>query len=231
MESVIPSARVDVLVFGAHPPDLRGLRNRVGERLDGKIANLHVTGKTVGVGVGVAGASAAKRVFQLAPRAVVQLGTCGIYPGAGDYQPYDVIVASKLKLVDLAVLTGRARWPEPMQAERDTHPHMTSGLASAGRRVFTAPVACTYAVTTDDAVAAEIPKLTGCHAENLEGFSIAHACHLAEIPFASVLAATHVVGSNAHSDWQKHERQATITAAEILVSWICMGAPGLPHDT
>jgi nucleoside phosphorylase len=229
MESLVPDERVDVLVFGAHAPDLRGLRNHVGEHLDGAIGGLHVTGKTVGVGCGVAGASAAKRVFQLQPRAVVHLGTCGIYPGLAQYQPYDVIVATKLVLVDLGVLAGRARWPEPMQSERETHAMMASGLAASGRRAFPAVVACTYAITTDDAIASEIPKRTECHAENLEGFAIAHACHLAEVPFLSVLATTHVIGSGATADWQKYERQATLSAAEVLVSWIHNGAQGLPH--
>lgn len=229
MESIVPERRVDVLVFGSHGPDLRGIRDAVGDRVDGQIAGLHVTGKTVGVGMPVAGASAAKRVFQLAPRAVVHLGTCGVYPGLPDYQPYDVIVASKLVLVDHGVLTGKARWPEPLQGERSPHAMLISGLAAAGNRVFQAPVACTTAVTTDEALAADIPRLTGCHAENLEAFAVAHACHLAEVPFVSVLAATHVVGPTAKEDWVKYERQATLRAAEALITWLHNGAQGLPH--
>ena len=229
MESIVPERRVDVLVFGAHGPDLRGIRNAVGERVDGEIAGLHVTGKTVGVGMPVAGASAAKRVFQLAPRMVVHLGTCGIYPGLPDYQPYDVLVASKLVLVDHGVFLGRARWPEPLQGERTPHGVLSAGFASSGNRVFQAAVACTTAITTDETLAAEIPRATGCHAENLEAFAIAHACHLAEVPFVSVLAATHVVGPTAKEDWAKFERQATLRAAEVLINWMHNGAQGLPH--
>ncbi len=228
-ESIVPSKRVDVLVTAAHPPDLRGLRNHIGDRLDGDLGGLHLTGKTVGVGMGVAGASAGKRVFQLRPRAVVHLGTCGVYPGLPDYQPYDAIVASKLVLVDHGVLAGRARFPEPLQGERETHAMLSAGLAAAGSRVFRAPVACTLSVTTDDGVAADIPRLTGCHAENLEAFAVAHACHLAEIPFAALLSTTHVIGTGAKDDWQKFERQATLAAAEVLVTWIHNGAQGLPH--
>lgn len=229
MESLVPDQRVDVLVVGAHGPDLRGLRHHLGERLDGNIGGLHVTGKTVGVGMAVAGASAAKRVFQLRPRAVVQLATCGIYPGLSDYQPYDVLVASRLRLVDHAVLAGQARWPEPMQEERQPHAMLAAGLAATGGRSHRAAIACTLSITTDDDLAASMPGRTGCHAENLEGFAIAHACHLAEVPFASVLAATHVVGPGAREDWQKFERQATLAAAEVLVRWISNGAQGLPH--
>ena len=39
---------VDLLVFGAHPGALRGLRQHLGERLDGSIRGYRVTAKTVG---------------------------------------------------------------------------------------------------------------------------------------------------------------------------------------
>jgi len=229
MESQAPSERVDVLIFAAHGPDLRGLRPHLGDRMTGNIRGLHVAAKTVGVGMPVAGGSAAKRVFQLLPRAVIHLGTCGIYPGLPEYRPHDVLVAEKLTLIDAGVRFGKSSFPEPMQTTLTCHEMLSAGLASTGQRTHRVTIGSPLATTSDDAWAAEIPSSNGCHAENLEAFAIAHACHLAQIPFTSVLGATHMVGSRAREDWKQFERQSTIAAAEVVATWIVNGAQGLPH--
>jgi len=227
--SIIPAAQVDILVFGAAGPDLRGLRQHLGERLDGEIRGLHVTAKTVGIGMPVSGGAAAKRVFQLLPKAVIHLSTCGIYPGVPEYRPHDVLVANAYRLLDHTVASGRASFPEPMVTELSPNPMLTAGLSAIGPRTTGAAIGTPLASTTDDALAADALRRTGCHAENLEAFSVAHACSLAEIPFTSVLGATHVVGSRGREDWRQFERQATIAAAEVVITWIVNGAPGLPH--
>jgi nucleoside phosphorylase len=229
MESLVPSERVDVLIFAAHGPDLRGLRTHLGERMAGNIRGLHVAAKTVGVGMPVAGGAAAKRVFQLLPRAVIHLGTCGIYPGLPAYRPHDVLVGEKLQLIDAGVRYGKSTFPEPMQTTLSCHKMLTQGLAATGQRTHRITIGSPLASTSDDAFAAEIPQATGCHAENLEAFAIAHACLLAQVPFTSVLGATHMVGSRAREDWVQFERQSTIAAAEVVATWIVNGAQGLPH--
>ncbi len=229
MESVVPSERVDLLILAAHGPDLRGLRTHLGERMTGEIRGLHVSAKTVGLGMAVAGGSAAKRVFQLLPRAVIHLGTCGIYPGFPEFRPHDVLVTDHLKLVDAGVRLGKSSFPEPMQTSLSCHAMLSSGLAATGQRTHRVTVASPLAQTIDDAFAADIPQAYGCHAENLEAFAIAHACLLAQVPFTCVLGATHMVGSRAREDWVQFERQATIAAAEVVATWIVNGAQGLPH--
>jgi len=231
MESIAPRLPVDVLVLAAHGPDLRGLREQLGERLDGHVQRLHVTCKTVGVGMGVAGASAAKRVFQLAPRVVLHLGTCGIYPDLPEYRPYDVLVADRIVLHDHAVASGRATWPDPLQLEFRTDRSLTAALSGVGQRTRAVPVASTLSVTLDQSLAADMPRRTGCHAENLEAFSIAHACHLAEVPFTCVLGATHIIGPGGKEDWRQFERQAAIAAGEVVLTWLHQGAQGLPHKS
>ncbi len=229
MESLVPNERVDVLIFAAHGPDLRGLRPHLGDRMSGNLRGLHVAAKTVGVGMAVAGGSAAKRVFQLLPRAVIHLGTCGIYPGLPQYRPHDVLVANKLQLVDSGVASGKAAFPDPMQTSLTCHPMLAAGLAGTGQRTHAIGLGSPLATTIDNDFAGQVPDALGCHAENLEAFAIGHACQLAQVPFTSVLGAAHMVGSGAYDDWLQYEREATIAAAEVIATWIVSGAQGLPH--
>jgi nucleoside phosphorylase len=228
MDSIVPAERVDVLLLAAHGPDLRGFRAALGERFDGWVRGIHVTGKTVGVGLAVAAASTAKRAFQLDPRAIVHVGTCGVYPG-GAHEPSDVVVADGITLVDHAVVAGRGHFPEPMQTSLQTAHVLSAGLAANGARTTHGIVATTLCQTTDDHFAEAVRTQHGAVAENLEAFGIAHACHLAEVPFTCVLAATHTVGSAGREQWQKYERNATLAAAEVVLSWLANGAQGMPH--
>ena len=230
MDSLVPNRSVDLLVVAAHAPDLRGLREALGERLDGDVRGVHVTAKTVGLGMAVAGGLTAKRVFQLSPRAVVHLGTCGVYPGQGTYQPHDVIVADRITLVDHAVLAGKAVFPDPMPGEVMPDAMLTAGLANVAP-VSKAPMAGTLAITADDALAAAVPQQVRAHGENLECFGVAHACQLAQVPYTSVLGVTHVVGGAWQADWRRFEKEAACAAARVIIGWLHAGAQGLPHGT
>tara|TARA_B100001750_G_scaffold222745_1_gene212390 strand:+ start:365 stop:1033 length:669 start_codon:yes stop_codon:yes gene_type:complete len=218
---------IDVLVVGSHPAELRGLRQTLGERLDGRLQGIHVSAKTVGIGLANAAASTAKRLFQLEPRAVIHLGTCGIYPGATQYQPHDVLVAQKVHLLDHAAEAQRAAIPDPMSVEHSVDGTLMAGL-TATHRARPAPIASPLANTTDDQLAASVLQRRGYHAESLEAFGVAQACRLAQTPFAGVYGVTHVVGSNAQVDWQQFQRQSSLTAAEVLLAWVHAGAPGVP---
>ena len=218
---------IDVLVVGSHPAELRGLRSSLGERLNGRLQGIHVSAKTVGIGMVSAAASTAKRVFQLEPRAVVLLGTCGIYPGLSQYQPHGVIVAEKVGFLDHATEAGQASIPDPMSVEHAIDRTLLAGLTASGRG-RPAPIATPPAHTTDDALAASVHQRRGFHAESLEAFGVAQACRLAQVPFAAVFGITHVVGSRAAVDWQQYQRQSSLTAAEVVLSWVHAGAPGVP---
>jgi nucleoside phosphorylase len=223
-----PSPPVDLLVFGSHPGTLRGLREPIGDRLDGSIRGFRVAAKTVGVGMGVAGGLAAKRVYQLAPRAVVLLGTCGAYAGVPGYQPYDVIVGSAFHLVDLGALGGASAFPQPMQTEVRPHPALTVGITATVPRARQVPVASPLAETIDDESSARIAQITRCEVESLEAFAVAQVCAMAQVPFAAVFGVSHVAGSTGHADWRSFERQSCLTAAEALVTWVQHNMPGLP---
>jgi nucleoside phosphorylase len=229
MESIVPSQKVDVLVVAAHGPDLRGLRNQLGDRLDGNVRGMHVTGKTIGVGMGVAGGATAKRVYQLHPRCVIHVGTCGVYPGLSQYQPHDVVIASNIVMIDHAVTKGYSAIPEPMQTSLSTHSMLSAGLATTGGRTHLAAVGSPLNTTIDDALAADVVGRHGPHVENLEAFAVAHACHLGQVPFACVFGVTHIVGSHGREDWKRFERQSTLSAAEVVITWLMNGAQGVPH--
>lgn len=226
----LPQVPVDVLVLAAHAPEFVGLRAHIGDSLNGSLGGSFVVAKTIGVGMAVAGAATASRIQQLAPRSVVVLGSCGVYPHATEYRPLDIVIPSRLSLFDASVAAGKAAFPEPMQTLIEPDAALSSGLlASAGPRARTAAVATTMAITTDDAIARAVHPATGFEAENLELFPIALACRAADVPFGAVLGVTNLVGSTGRNDWRQYQRDAAIAAAEVLVSWLLHGAQGLPR--
>lgn len=220
--------RVDVLVVAAYAPELVGLRPLLTEKLDGSIRGLHVLGKTLGIGMPIAGASMANRLHQLSPRCVVLLGSCGVYPGLPDYRPNDVLVASRILLIDHAVAAGRAAFPDPMTTTVELHPLLAAGLGTSPR-TRVAPLATTLSMTTDDALAGTVHRASGCEGENLEAFAVALACSAANTPFAAVLGVTNVVGARGRDDWRTYQRTAAVAAADCVIAWMQQGAQGLPH--
>lgn len=229
-DSILPPPGVlDVLIVSAFAPELRGLRQQLGENLVGDVRGISVMAKTLGVGLPAASASMARRIWQLSPRAVVLVGSCGVYPGLSHYQPCDVVVASRITLLDHASIAGRAAFPEPMQTSIEPHAMLATGLSSSGARARAVPLATTLSITTDDVLAAGVYARTGCEAENLEAFGVALACLSTDVPFAAVLGVTNVVGARARDDWKTYERQAGIAATDVVLNWLHNGAAGLPH--
>ncbi|HJK93115.1 MAG TPA: hypothetical protein RMH85_25025 [Polyangiaceae bacterium LLY-WYZ-15_(1-7)] len=218
---------VDVLVLAPTSPDLRGLRAALGDGLDGHVGALHVRAKPIGVGLPAAGVGAARRIERYQPRAVLLLGTCGIYPGQAGYQPHDVLVAQQVHLLSHDVDAHRAAFPDPMSVRLAANAAMCAGLTATRGRLVN--VASPLAETRDDTLAGSVPATHGCQAEHLEAFSLAHACQLLQVPFGVVLAITHVVGSYGRDDFRRFHRQSSLAAAEVVVGWLHAGAPGLPH--
>jgi nucleoside phosphorylase len=219
----------DLLLVAAHAPDLAGMRPWLSERLDGVIRNLRIRAKIVGVGTPVAAAAMARGILAVKPRAVVMIGTCGVYPQVGQYRPHDVVVPSRVDLLCHTELASRAAYPEPMQTSVECHPLMSSALQTTHARMFLAPVATPLAATTDDALALTVHRANGCEAENLELFGIAAACRASDIPLVAALGVTNIVGSTGRQDWMQFQRDAVSAAAGAIASWIHAGAQGLPH--
>jgi nucleoside phosphorylase len=225
----LEASRTDLLIVAAHAPEMAGLRPWLSDKLIGQIRGLSVRGKAVGIGMAAAGPATARGILAVSPRAVLLVGSCGVYPNLPQYRPHDVVVARRVQLVSHAVNAGKSEFPGPMQTMVEGSPLLAAGLAASGARVFPASIACTMAQTVDDAIAASVHPATGCEAENLEAFAVAQACKASEIPFTAVLGVSNIVGSTGLHDWRQFQRAAVNAAAEVIVTWIQRGAQGLPH--
>jgi nucleoside phosphorylase len=219
----------DVLVLAAHAPELVGLRPALGPGLRGTVAGLQIECATVGVGMPASASGTTRVLAEHAPRAVVLLGSCGMYPRRIDFRPLTPVVASGVRLIDASVLAEQAAFPAPMQLLCEPDRALSDGLAGADPGCLRGEVATTLSITTDDTLAQALGSKSGCAAENLEAYAVALACAAHDLPFACVLVATNAVGSEGRSQWQNYQRSAAEKAAELLIQWLEQGARGLPQ--
>jgi nucleoside phosphorylase len=192
------------------------------------IRSLRVVCATVGVGMPAAGAGTMRHLRDAKPRAVVLLGSCGVYPQRGSLAPLEIIVPNSVCLIDATALAGKAAFPEPMQTKLASDPALCHALLSSSPTAKTGALATTLSITTDDLLASRVGKKSECIGENLEAFSVALACASIGIPFCAVLAVTNTVGSEARAEWAKYRRKAADHSARLLLDWIHKGARGLP---
>ncbi len=66
-------------MVAAHLPELEGLRKVLGAGLRGQVGALRVAARAVGIGMCASAAGTMAALTEFAPRAVVQVGTCGVY--------------------------------------------------------------------------------------------------------------------------------------------------------
>ena len=219
----------ELLIVAASAPDFAGLRAHIGERLDGTIRNVPVRTKVLGLGMSTAAAGAARGILAVEPRAVILLGTCGVFPGLAQYRPLDLVIPSRIHAVDPLVLQGRAEFATPMQTMCESHPMMVAGLIATAPRAHGTPLASTLGRISEDALAATMHAASGCDSENPEAFGVAAACSAARVPFVAVLGVTNLVGSTGRQDWGQFQREAVTQAANAVANWLHTGAQGLPH--
>lgn len=219
---------VDILLIASHAPDLAGARAFLGDSLDAVVRNLRVRAVTVGLGITAAAAATARALARSRPRAVVMIGTAGVYPGL-QYRPFDVLIPARCVLMDPSVLEGRASYPEPMSTVVECHPVLASALQQGHSRAFVTAVASPLAQTIDDGLANSIRMALGCEAENLELYAVAAACRAADIPIVAALGISNMVGSTGKNDWRLYQRDAVVSAANAVATWLGNGAHGIPH--
>lgn len=246
MNSPSSPGSVDLLVLAAYAPELASMRRLLGDHLYGNVSGVVVACKAVGVGLPNATAGTTLRLMQLRPRAVVLVGTCGLYlnpdatvPGtihdpqagaphaAGQYAIGDGVVARRVQLVDPIEIEQRGAMPEPMSRTIDCNPMIALGLGQG--RTPTAEVANTLVLTTDDALGTLVSAGSGCVVENLECFGIANACALQNVPFACVVGIANHVGAKGRDEWRAYHKPAAHAACELVNRWLVAGAMGLPH--
>jgi futalosine hydrolase len=214
----------DLLILAAFAPELAPLSAALGEAMTATVGGFAVAARIAGIGLPAAAVGAATHVGELAPRAVVLVGTCGAYAGAG-LAIGDVIVARRLRLVDPASLAGAAQFPEPMAITADADGPLTEAFAALGVRACC--LATTLAITVDDVAAARVARGSGAEVEHLEAHGVATACAARGVPFAAVLGVANFVGARGRAEWRANHRLAEVAACERLLQWLGGGASGL----
>ncbi|HEX3772237.1 MAG TPA: hypothetical protein VHV30_15280 [Polyangiaceae bacterium] len=213
----------EVLVLAAFDPELAPLKGILGDGLDARVGGRRIAARTVGVGLAAAAAGASRWIGELAPRAVVLVGSCGAYAGAA-LAIGDVVLGGRLSLADLAAVDGLAAFPPPMALVMETEGRLSDAITRASGGVRRAPVATTLAITTDDAAAARIAH-GGAEVEHLETHGVAAACAGREVPFAVVLGVANAVGSRGRAEWLANHLRAEAAACAVVAAWIQRGAP------
>jgi nucleoside phosphorylase len=168
-----------------------------------------------------------RHVRDARPRAVLLLGSCGLYPARVEFRPLQMVVPKAMRLVDPSVLAEKAAFPAPMQLLLETDAALSDALAECDPSALRGEVATTLSITTDDTLARSVARKSACCAENLEGFAVALACAARDLPFASVLVSTNAVGSTGREQWRKHQRKAAERGARLVLDWLERGARGL----
>jgi nucleoside phosphorylase len=222
-----PDARADLLLAAAFGPELDALEQWLGRGMEGRIGDVHVVARAVGVGLVAASAGAASSLARTNARAVVLLGTCGSYSGS-NLALEDVVVSGKVQLADPAVLAGSMQFPESMRTQVESHVPICAALARCG--AHPADVATTLGITVDDALADFIGRRSGASVEHLEAFAVSIACASAGVPFAALLGVANGVGSRGREEWRENHRRASARAVELAMRWIREGAKGSPAE-
>jgi nucleoside phosphorylase len=215
------SRAVDVLVVAAFPPELAPLSPPL---ILGDVVTHRdrtVACDVIGIGLARASAGLARALERFTPRAVVLIGSCGLYPNAPGAIP-DVLVARSVTLVDAAALEQRAQFPAPLPTERICDAPLVAGLEQAGARP--ARVGNTLAITTDDPLASRY-SAAGLHAEHLEAFALDAVP--AAVSCTAVLAVANRVGSGARDEWKANAGRAHQALASVMRRWLDAGTPGV----
>jgi len=225
----VPGA--DLLVLAAFDPELAPLRPLLGDHLAARVGGRTVVARTAGVGLAGSAAGAARHLVDVAPGAVVLVGSCGAYASAA-LAIGDVVVGRTLRLVDLASLDGLAEFPPPMATRLETDARLSEALAAfefagpprARASACAACVATTLAITVDDAAALRIAAAVGADVEHLEAHGVATACAARGVPFAVVLGVANLVGSRGRAEWLVHHLHAEAAAGAHVREWLREGA-------
>jgi nucleoside phosphorylase len=217
----------DLVIAAAHPLELSGFHAVLGPELRAELHGLWVTAVGVGVGMAEAGGGTARVLATNRPRALLLVGSCGVYPGK-QLATGQLFVPTRVLGLDSAVLAGRAAFPEPMTVVVEPHATLSHALASAHVGISRGALGVTFGITTDDALARELAQASGSDAENLEALAVGLACQTARVAFGAVLGCTNEVGSQGRKQWQEHHALAARMTSELVLSWIARGAPGLP---
>lgn len=220
---------IDVWIAAAHPLELEPFHARLGADPRASVGGRTIETAHVGVGLALAGAGAMRGLLELRPRAVVLIGSCGLYGESTAFQPGQVVIPARVELLDAAELAGEAAFPQPMPRAIDAAADLSEALARCGHDVLRGTLATTLGITTSDRLAARLAA-SACVAENLEALAVALACRERGVAFATVLGVTNRVGAQGRAQWAQHRTLAASTTTELVLRWLNEGAPGVARD-
>jgi nucleoside phosphorylase len=219
-----PATATDVLVLAAHAVELEGLAPllresntpEAGRASVVQLGERRVACAAVGVGLTAAGAGAARALLEHTPRAVVLIGSFGRYPNSSlASTPEHAYVAERVKLIDVAVAQHKGAFPAPMPTDLELDRGLVIALERQGAKRMLA-LGTTLSITTDDELAHTLGERSRCDGENLEAIAVAHACMLARVPCAVLVACTNDVGSRGRTAWLTNHAEAARTTAHLL---------------
>jgi nucleoside phosphorylase len=203
---------VDLLIVAAFAPELSPLSPRVPVNGEARIGDRVIATRAIGVGLARGSAGLARALVEFAPRTVVLIGSCGVYPNC-DVAIGEVVVARSVSLADAACLEGRGEIPALVRQER-----LCDGPLGDSFGVRRVRVANTVAITTDDALASRYGA-AGFDVEHLEAFALDAVPE--EIACTAVLAVANRVGRDARAEWKSNAERAHRALAEIVTKFCC----------
>jgi futalosine hydrolase len=231
-----------LLIVAAWAPELRALgrvfsqgksRHPVstGRTASGALSAVRVSGAApvravVGVGLCEAAAGTARLIERQRPRAVVLVGTAGLYPGADKDRGApagltigSAVLARTFHLASDSVARQAAYLPEPLPAEAASTPELLQEVAAATSLPIV-DVACPIGITRAATLAQQLRKSTGAALENLEGFAVARAAASAGVPFVALLGIANHVGPEGNQQWRTHGTAAAAAACSAVRTWL-----------
>ena len=220
MPRLRPDGKVESLVVAAWLPELDFLRESLAN-LPARIRRTVVL-DTIGVGLVEAAIGASRLLATLRPRAVILVGTAGLYPGSTSTAGLtvgDAVLAEKIVLLP-APLPGRHTYlPEIMPSKEQSSARLTRDIRQA-TALPAANVANPIAITRSREAALFAAKDSACALENLEAFALARAAASRKIPFAAVLGVANHVGPAAHREWKKNAVAAAEEACRAVLKYL-----------
>jgi nucleoside phosphorylase len=209
-----------LLVVAAWEPELTRFRERSGVPAGAVVVHeelgVEIVACALGVGVVEAAIAMTQHIATHRPTAALLLGTCGAF--GPSLRPGSVATGARVRLVDSAVVEGKAALPEPLPAEATFDADLHDALVAAGAK--SVHIANAVGITTDDELAARLAG-SGSTAgappdvEHLEVFGFARACAAAGLPCAVALGVANGVGARGRAEWLANHVRSSADAADL----------------
>lgn len=209
------SAPPPLLVVAAWSPELDELKRHL--KLDRSGLRRLVRTSAVGVGLVEAGVGAALALAEARPRALILVGTAGVFRGGG-WKPPEALGLEEVCLAD-GDPPHVAELPGPMRSRLKTTSRLTTSMVRAGGLARTSAV-CPLAITRSPARARRMAAESGATLENLEAFAVVHAAHRLSVPVAAVLGVANTVGPRGGAEWRTNGAAAAAQACAAVIAWL-----------